>query len=268
MTTDMLPMSEEGAVVPGLIKHLSASSIETYRDCPRKFYLRYVLKIPSQGDVGLVSGRAMHYGAEVALRAKMDGDDPTWEYVYDRVRKSAVEELDREEILDDSRGHAIDRSVRLTKAWFDEVFEQIEPMRVEEWLDVLIEGIKVVGRLDCQTKDGRVHDWKTKNKTPSESDAYKKVQAEIYTFASGGAPVTFHYMVDLKKGVTVHQQSVETPQEIDLFMEFAQDTVYHTAKAIRAGAFPRNRNSYLCSEKWCPFYEGCVVNPVKEWDPS
>ncbi|MDB4897620.1 MAG: UvrD/REP helicase, partial [Firmicutes bacterium] len=57
---------------------LSASAIEMYRDCPRKYYYAYVLRLPDEDNVYTAFGSALHAALERFNLARMGGEFPAW----------------------------------------------------------------------------------------------------------------------------------------------------------------------------------------------
>ena len=114
----------------------------------------------------------------------------------------------------------------------------------------------VVGRLDVVTTDGTVVDWKTTGRTPSVGDLASKAQTELYVKATGGA-MRYVFLVDLKTKPKV--VVAEIPEaEAAMAGRLAEATVADTSQGMATGVWPRNREGWHCSEKWCGYYHQCM----------
>lgn len=257
--SDDFPLSSGMEVVPGVIEHLSPSSISTYLKCPRRFWYEKIAKVRTRPDAGLVAGLGFHDAAEFALSYKIaHKEDPEIDAVLESARdKSTLRAADGELSVGDT-GHAVDKSVRLAKAWAIEVLPETKPLFVEQSFSVEVGDVRVVGRIDMIDEAGETFDWKTKQKAPSEDTAFRSLQSEIYYLARDGAPVNYVYMIDYaRKPIEVRRQRIEDK----IMSDFARETVRDIAGLVRAGYFPRNRDGWSCSERWCPHFADCLKNP-------
>src|SRR5574341_537499 len=51
------------------MKNLSASAINTYRICPRKYLYRYIQIIPEKPNIHLIGGKAVHQAIQEKIRS-------------------------------------------------------------------------------------------------------------------------------------------------------------------------------------------------------
>lgn len=258
--SDDLPLSDDGAVIPDLIEHLSPSSISMYLRCPRQYHYRYVLGEKRPPDGGLVAGIAFHNAAERALVAKRDDDCvQTSEEVAETARDEAEAGLD-EAVLEEgqTRGAIKDKAARLSAGWAKDLLPEQRPVLVEESWETMIDDVKVVGRMDMVDEDGVVKDWKTSSKAPPNAHTLaSNPQTGLYSLASGSESVTYAYIVDNKTGVKCKE--VEVPQDLTArSVTLASELVVDVAAAIRSGVFPRNQTGWWCSARWCGYYSQCV----------
>ena len=255
-------LSASGAVIPGLVEHLSASSVGTYLRCPRRWWFKYVAKQPEGRDGGLIAGSAMHEVAEHVLTLRMQGFDLLSPTEAEDLARGYVESMSAEAgLAREDIDFASDRSARQTRVWATEVAPGIVPVAVEAKFDTTIEGIRVIGRLDLVDSDGICHDWKTKSRKPTEDEHMRSVQSEIYARVHGG-PIGYTYLIDRPKLGTaeVVRRVIQNEGDLRALREMADESVSDVARSIRSGAFPRRRDHHMCSQKWCPHFTECQIN--------
>lgn len=267
--TDDFPLDESGAVIPGLVEHLSPSAVSTYLRCPRQYWWRYIMGKKSPPGAALMKGISAHRGIEVGLQHKIDNDQevPPLDLLLDATRDEAGKQLKEGELdKGEAPGEVIDRSVQHVKEWHRVVAPDIHPVETEQFFREKIAGVLVVGRIDTveiigKDKDGTpvrgVRDWKTKSKKPSALDVYREPQGGFYPFVTGLASMNFTYLVERPKGseiipIVLPTGIVETNKSL------VEDQVRDIAYAVRAGVFPRNRNGWWCSRKFCGYYDQCI----------
>ena len=242
------------------VERLSASSISMFQRCPRSWAYRYVLGLKSPPDAGLVTGSGMHYAAEVLMGAKVvTGENPDPSDAAEIAHDYAAEELATGEVITDGAEHEaniLDRTARLGSLWAEYAAPGVNPAKVETTFTVELGGVPVMGRLDVITREGTVVDWKSAKRSPAPGDVGKKVQTELYAAATE-MPVEFIYVVDSPRVQKVVPVALSR-EEIAQARMLAGSTVADTAAAMASGAWPRNRDGWHCSKKWCGYYDRCM----------
>jgi CRISPR/Cas system-associated exonuclease Cas4 (RecB family) len=240
------------------VKRVSATQIGQYQRCPRQWAYRYVMGLKIAPDGGLVVGSGVHHAAEVGMLAKVDtGTNPdpddsaeaAAQYVSEQVRSGEVR------MEDDDPGGLTDRAVRISRAWASEAAPLVMPEQVEQTFNVTMSGIPVTGRMDVVTATSVV-DWKTSGKSPNPDDVLKAIQSSIYARATG-KPLSFIYLVNQVKAVKVKPIDITQPQS-DEIGRLAEFTVGDVAEGMALGVWPRNRNGWHCSKRWCGYYDRCM----------
>jgi len=262
---DYLDQSEDAAddraqaTLSGLnavgVKRVSATQLSQYQRCPRQWAYRYVLGLKVPPDGGLLVGSGVHHAAEVGMLHKVDtGENPdpeqaaesAAEYVSEQVRSGEVR------LIEDDQGGLTDRAVRISRTWATDAAPLVMPLEVEQTFDVTLSGIPVTGRMDVITKS-TVVDWKTSGKSPNVDDVMKSTQASIYARATG-KPLEFIYLVSQVKAVKVKTIGIESTD----IGALADSTVADVAEGMALGVWPRNRNGWHCSARWCGYYDRCI----------
>lgn len=243
------------------LHHVSATQISMYRDCPRQWAYRYVLGVKAPPGGALVVGSGVHKAAEIGMLNKLKGGgNPK----PDDMATFAVDYIDGEVkggevVIDEGEdaGELKDRAASLAIAWATEAAPHVHPTAVEVEFDVPIAGVSVIGRMDVVT-DTHVVDWKTKRRNkPNRMDAVKSVQSEIYARAAN-KPVTYVYLVDQAKGVSVVDVALDAGESAEA-RAMAESTVRGVSEGMALGVWPRNRTSWRCSAKACGYYERCMA---------
>lgn len=254
-----LPNTDDGAVIPGVVRHLSASSIGMYLRCPRQYWYRYIIgkRIPPGG--ALVQGLSVHKAAERGMLEKIaDGRNPSPSACMEWAASEANRILTEEEhiVAKAERGGIVDFSVRIANCWATTLAPIVEPKVVEQDFDVRIADTKVIGRIDVVDTSGRVIDWKTASRAPSKSDQDLTPQTMIYAHVTD-APVSYRYMVGLKTQIKTVDLDIEGT-ELERAKALTEELVSDVADAIGLGVFPRNTQGWHCSPKMCGYYARCM----------
>lgn len=258
---------EQGGVdivtLPDPIDHLSASSVKQFLRCPRQWAYVRVLGIKLPPDGGLVAGKAFHTAAEQTMLRKLEtGVDPTSDEAASIAADAAQEEIDAGEVRYDdefytSAGSIKDKAARFASRWAMDVAPTITPAEVEAPFEAIINGVKVVGRIDLIDKDSVVRDWKTSGKKPAVDELATSPQTGIYGLVRPNGGVVYHYVIDRKTGGDTMPVAI-VGNHLARAQRIAFQTVREIAVLVNAGAFPRNTQGWHCSKKWCGFYDRCM----------
>lgn len=240
------------------VERISPTQVSMYQRCGRQWAYRYVLGVKIAPDAGLIVGSGVHAAAEAGMLAKQaTGENPDPEESRTVAAEYVTEQIATGEVrmeADDTPGTVADKAVRVAGAWAEEAAPRVEPLAVEDTFVVDIAGVPVTGRIDVRTATS-VIDWKTSGKSPTVSDVLASSQAGIYGVVCG-LPVTFTYLVDQKRGVKVVDVPVEG-NEAATAARMAEATVADVAEGMALGVWPRNRQGWHCSPKWCGYYDRC-----------
>jgi CRISPR/Cas system-associated exonuclease Cas4 (RecB family) len=243
------------------VRHVSASQIGMYQRCPRQWAMRYVLGLKSPPDGGLVVGSGVHHAAEVGMEAKVEtGENPVPDDAAGLAHDYVREEFASGEVVTEGESHEsalLDKAARMGAMWAESAAPGVEPEVVEHEFRIEMAGVPVVGRMDVVTKTGSVVDWKTTTRSPSVGDLPKKPQTEVYAAATGGVGVEYVYIVDAKTNPRVVPVVLDD-EAVAEAARLASDTVGQTAEGMAMGVWPRNRDGWHCSARWCGYYDRCM----------
>lgn len=262
------------------------SSLTTYADCPRRFAARhlrrdvteagYELQPAGASTAGALVGSGVHAGAAWTLEQKRDGggtgaEGDAIERAIEGFRDRAAAEGAEWDDTTPSPNTAEKQIARMVKVFRARIAPRIEPVQVEERLEVTIEpGWVLSGQVDALTAgladDGQtVRDTKTgvrRRANGAQYGAYSII-LQSHGFAPTQLVEDFIARVPLK-----HEQPMPEAVEFDYHASrmdawdavraIIRDTAEFQARVLDPngeaphGAFRANPASNLCSARWCP----------------
>ena len=253
--------------------HLSASSINTYLTCPRKWKFRYIDKLSGPTGSNLIFGRAYHAAIEIVLKEKMDKGNELlmpWDdtrFVFHENLNNELDETDGE--IKYNKGetpesmHALGET--MIKVWYEEIAPTLKPVAIEEKFVVSLGDdfpYELLGYIDLIEEGDIIVDHKTSKKRWAESKPGKELQADVYLLAYylkfGRAAREVRYDIITKGGPRSLPQAQQlsttrTEPQLRWFIGLFEDVVY----SIEKGAFPPDPAGFLCSPDWCEYYAVC-----------
>jgi len=252
-----LPAWLEIAPLEGLAASLSASAVESYENCPLQFKFEREWKLSREVRAAMHYGAAMHrvlltYYQSVRLGRTKSDEELLQQFRDDQGVSGIQDEYQRRLYLD--------QGVEQLKEFLAATHSTSAPevLHTEEWFDVQVAGIKVVGRIDRidRAADGSVNiiDYKT-GKARSQEDADESLQLSIYAMAARekwGYPVGALVFHNLEGNVSVFSKRT------DFQLEEAKERVAAVARGIADGNF-KPKPDFYCN--FCAFRGLC---PAKE----
>ncbi|MFW5865472.1 MAG: RecB family exonuclease [Nanoarchaeota archaeon] len=266
----------------------SPSSINTYLQCPRKYFFQYKLRIPTSPSIHLVRGSVAHLALEkfYSLVPEVIGDEyrshlkTVLLQLLDKYWKESKPEFDKldmisqqiEEFYFETRkmmeNHLeliISRLDALTSKGlsFPEAFKQVSPEVEVEYLswDKYVKGfIDVVENVDGTI---RLMDYKT-SKRNKLTDAYKlqlAIYALLYKEKHGSLPgeVGIYF---LKFPGGEGELTLKTDDELVKLAEFQIEQIHMSTTSDTIGDYPLQKGP-LCN--WCDYYDYCYKDkPIPE----
>ena len=148
--------------------------------------------------------------------------------------------------------------------YLDQVAPTIDPAGIELHVSGEIAGVPVHGYVDLIDTNGRIIDFKTAKKKPAGIRPDYRLQVATYKQLAPGANgvVKLDTLVKSKTVQVVEQTFVITTAD-----QRSTQVLYPLAQeGMRIGLYMPNRNSMLCSRKYCSYanrceadFGGCVV---------
>lgn len=282
------PSSPQGSLI------LSYSQVETFQQCPRRWWLVQRADTPQAPKETLILGNAVHRSIEADLKGRVDGAPPTtWEQlmtVFDEVFASTLAEDDPTNIISESQRVVLRaHGTAVLETYVKRVAPQVTPVEVERkfaFPHPNDPSVTFIGRMDAVTERpawGRtIVDWKVPLRAWKPGDEHRRVQAAAYLWAdqqhllaegndsrTASSRVTFVTFPPSVQSVTSSVDAVDVPTRyLDVRVTSrTQSQLHHyaglvlsVASRIRTGellgkeAFPA-RTSGLCP--WCEVRGAC-----------
>ncbi len=245
------------------IDHLSVSQINTYLRCPMQYYFRYCEGIISPPSAALTLGLSFHvatafnYSHKLVEHSDADVDD-----VCD-VFSTEYDERKHETVFapDENPGRIKDNGVRALRFYHQQVAPRVEPAGVEEEFRVKLKGrdYELVGRIDVIDKANKVIETKTTSRSVSKPRDEHTLQATAYVAAAlatgraGAGDAVIDYAV-VRSRPTVASFAIKVGPER---VRYLLNLIARVTRAIESEVWIPQRNSFLCSERYCGYWEMC-----------
>jgi len=260
------------------LDHLSWSSLQLYRTCPRRFFYKYIAGVPEETvSAALLHGGAIHRAVERAHEARLEGRpipeveelltayDESWSEGIERGRQVLFANGEDAATLRDLAG----RMLSAYRAHLNGE-EKAQTIGVEHAVRfrLLSDAPPVETRLDLVELRGTelvVTDIKTSRSRWGDDKARENLpQLILYSFAASGitrelgATRLVPRFVVITKGKSPIVQVV-TPKASQADADRAKELLADCWQSIKhAGAFVR-REGWQC--KQCPFRTRCLGTP-------
>lgn len=250
-----------------IITSLSASMVNTYRQCPYKFYCSYCLKLPRRSNAFLAFGSSFHRMCEENFYQKRTTykDLPTG-LLLDFFRDDLhyTDDVDWKE-QEQTLAQTTDQGVATVRAFQDKVAPGIQPVEVEHlWsMEVNNRPWNITGKTDLLTAKG-VEEIKTTNTLPAKPRDKSPPKPkpdhafQVSTYAMGWKAQTG--CSDVQGRLDYAKRGGEEVMSVNVELESAQSIVStfdNVAMSVQREWWPIFRNHYLCSRKYCNFAEQC-----------
>lgn len=266
------------------IPHVSVSQLNTFSQCQGRWFFRYhpdfLLKTPP--NAYLTQGQAVHKAQEVNYLQKIESRE---DLPVDDVCEACADEFQRRapdtEWADKDPGQYLDQSVALAKLYHTVVAPDVQPVGVEEPIDVPLCGTNLIGFMDVRQAGDIIRDTKTTGKTPKASIFNDSLQLAGYDYAHRvihnrpPSQMVLDYLVTTKTPKYDPRSGVKTEEEIQRFLYVANAAI--SRMNLIYGAWEKNLpvlcepGFYGCSPEWCGYWDIChqtfrkqIIVPV-EW---
>lgn len=262
----------------------SPSSINTYKQCPRKYFYQYIIKHPTKENIHCVRGNIVHEALEKFFSIDLDSMDQEnfkqdmsfylknlfdacWSGASQRLHRVGLDSQQLDFYCSDSMQMLanwlnrlfddIDREMKENSLSLREAFSKLAPAEIEQHFHD--SGLMVRGYIDAIHKDGErvtVMDYKT-----SKSDDMKPeymlqlgIYAVLYEKKHGKYPnkVGIWFLKHGPKVISVTPKLIRDA-------EFEIEQIHYATESDRISDYPK-KESGLCrwSTGQCDFYDICM----------
>lgn len=242
-------------------EHLSASSINLYQMCGKKYEFKKVLKIAMPRQFQVSVGSAAHKGFEFYYKEKIKGCTTNSKTVLDY----AITELEKLTKVDSAEAQLMSWVV---PPYIDNVAVDVTPLEVEKEIRYWTEsGVPMLGYIDLLTP-GTICDYKITDKKWDLAKLQGNLQFISYCMATGIDKVSIHN-VTKTSGARSKSEVKENVKDIGNIRlldwtydkreyQHLESIITGVAKAITAGIFvPCDPAAWNCNEKWCEYWRLC-----------
>jgi putative RecB family exonuclease len=259
--------------VQQVFSHSSLSSFET---CPKKYQLRYVLKVPADTEgIEAFVGKRVHEVLERLYQFAARGMVPSLARVIARFRANWEEQYDAERMRIVRNELAPEDYQRAGERCLENAYRRLYPfddetIGLEHAVQFPLDGdgrYAVRGVIDrlVRARDGalEIHDYKTGRRLPSQDELDRDRQLALYEIGvraalheEGEVRLVWHYLLQ-----NVVRVSTRTPEQLDALREVTCRTI----DRIRAEEAWDARPGKLCP--WCEYRSICpafVARPPVE----
>jgi RecB family exonuclease len=235
---------------------LSPSQANTFLNCSARWWFKYGAGLPDPKGGSLVRGLAVHKTIERWFKLTLEGAAPDIEDMREPY-EDAWEALaaDASFAADDDIDELKRSGAVLLRKYLEEVALEIRPAALEQQVIGEIGGVNVRGYIDIVDVDGTIVDVKTAAKSPSGIASDYAFQLATYRQilpgANGKARLDTLVATKTPKLVRIEYEVTDADQRLTC-------SLYpRVREGIREGLYFPNRNSNLCSRKYCNFADAC-----------
>lgn len=254
------------------IDHLSASQVNTYLTCPMRYYFRYCEGERVKPKGALTLGSSFHSAVGWNYSEKIDThEDLPVEEVLDFFSDDFDMRTPDTEWDGEEPGSFKDRGAGGLELYQAEVAPIVQPAAVEQAFTMKMSNKpwSFKGILDVLDENQVIVETKTTSRRTSKPKPEHLLQATAYATGfrcqhrqqEGG--VRLDYVVAIQNPELISFPVAIEETDITFFL----NQISRVAHAIEQEVWIANRASFLCSRKWCGYYQLCekqVGGTVKE----
>jgi hypothetical protein len=239
---------------------LRPSAINTFLECGAKYEFEYIDKLAVWNKAPLAFGTSIHEAFQINFSQKVltkrDLPVEAVEDAFSSTFDTEFEQVDLTDLVDETPGQIKDQGIKLIRKYQNDIAPRIIPVEVEQRIEVKFKNYDygLTGKIDLYDAYKKIRDHKTTSREVKKvSEPYKR-QLSYYTLleeAAGnkveGAAIDF-----LKRDTTdIRHKAVEVDRKEALIR------LQEVGDAITKGVFIPNRNSFLCTKRFCKYWNEC-----------
>ena len=255
------------------IEHISFTQLNMFLRCGEQYRRRYIdgKIIPPSGS--LVRGKCCHHAISVNMTQKIKSKQ---DLALEQIKDAFADEWEstkyqiawNEDELDGQspkkvEGQYKDAGIALTEIFHIEQCPNCQPIKVEDEFLIKFEGgyLPLLGYIDRIDADDILAEQKFVSKSPPKNEIENAVQVTAYDLgfrAKYGKKPTWLWMqwaIATKQPKTVLQSC--RPREDDVINRFLFRLEAFMSALERGVFLPASNDAWVCSPKWCGYYQSC-----------
>jgi len=241
--------------------YLRPTGINTFLDCSAKYLFQEIERIETPNKSYLAFGSSIHKTLEANFAQKIDTktDLPIDEAkeIFSEVFEDEFRKVDRMDLEEEKPGTMKDQGVKLIQKYQQEIAPRIIPVAVEQRIKVTFKGYDygLAGTIDLYDADSVIIDHKTTSKKINGNipEGYKRQLSGYALLEEATGRKVNGARIDYFKRDSTEIRHLTVPIDKEHFLSMFQSI----GDAIKKGVFIPNRNSFLCSKRYCKFYAEC-----------
>ncbi|MEM3091506.1 MAG: PD-(D/E)XK nuclease family protein [Candidatus Pacearchaeota archaeon] len=243
------------------ITYLRPTGINTYLECGAKYYFQEIEKMAVPNKSYLAFGTSIHQTLKenfaYKIITKTDLEIEEAKQIFSEVFDKEFENVDKIDLAEEKPGLIKDQGIKLIEKYQKEVSPRIIPAAVEQKIKVKFKNYDygLAGTIDLYDTDNQIIDHKTTSKEINGKipiSYQRQISAYAILEEAAGHKVEGARIDYLKRDTTeIRHLKVEIDKEH--FLRIFQTV----GDAIKNGVFIPNRNSFLCTKRYCKYYAEC-----------
>ncbi len=247
-------------------KHLSATQLNMFLRCPRQYCFRYVEGIKKPPSGAMVQSKVWHQTLENNYKQKIQSDnDLSLSDMQEFFSSRFDDTFSNEDIAlenDESTGKLKDQGTSIVATHHEIIAPKVRPLLVEEEFRISLGEdfpYELLGYWDVVERDGIIVDNKAYGRTPNQNDVDKDLQLTVYSLGYRASKkqieknLRIDAIVKTKQPKAVQIQTTRTNEDCRWILNLIEDV----ARAMKSGNFYPNPTGFLCSPKFCGYWDRC-----------
>jgi len=233
--------------------YLSPSKLATIDKCSLAYWFDRTKAKPLLPNLPIINGRAIDKAIGASWENKIKtGEDLPFRRIQEYYMSSMESSLPKTRLtpgVDDPKATMV-TSIMSMKQYYDLYMPDIHPINIQSRVKIQVsEDIIIRGNLDCETEIS-IRDLKSTSK-PIYPDKAKNYQNQLTIYNSSG-----------KKKLYIDAVLTRGPGKAEIIemehnQEQAMAAINKAADIIRNESYKPNRESPLCTRRWCPHWQNC-----------
>lgn len=259
------------------------STLDLIGNCSWRYFLTYVLGLPDPSGSAAQTGTAVHSAVEAHEKARMQGDvAPSLDAMHELVT-TLLGDGEQAAVARDAVSNWYRGKPKASGVPHREWVLEMTPVAIEPYFRLpLVDGaLPIGGWMDAVYRDAnglyRIVDLKTASSMGrwKDSGEGKRHQATVYAVALqvGDLLPEIDYLPEVTYCVVKTGKGGEVSKRVTVQPDFEDvrvlgDKIREAQRVLDTEDFVKNPAWNLCSQQWCPHYQGCMVTGELSGTPA